>query len=64
MKRAVSIPVVDPFGVAGDLLEELGYSRGAPHPGSEAFRTTSLVRDSFVRELLAGGDRPPGSWKR
>jgi hypothetical protein len=49
---------------AGDLLDELGYPRGAPHPNPEAFRKASLVRASFAQELLAGGDRPPGSWKR
>jgi hypothetical protein len=48
---------------AGDLLDELGYPRGAPHPNPEASRTASLVRASFAQELLAGGDRPPGFWK-
>jgi hypothetical protein len=48
---------------AGDLLDELGYPRGAPHPNPEVSRTASLVRASFAQELLAGGDRPPGFWK-
>jgi hypothetical protein len=48
---------------AGDLLDELGYPRGASHPNPEASRMASLVRASFAQELLAVGDRPPGFWK-
>jgi hypothetical protein len=49
---------------AGDLLEELGYPRGASYPNLEASRTASLVRTLFNQELLAGGDWPPGSGNR
>lgn len=49
---------------AGDLLQDLGYTRGAPDPSADASLAALRVRESFVRELLGGGDRPPRAWQR
>lgn len=46
--------------VAGDLLGELGYLRGAPKPAPAARRQAEVVRDSYVRE--AGRHRLPARW--
>lgn len=48
---------------AGELLDELGYERAAPHPGSKGLTTSQAVREAFARELLAGGDQPPAYWR-
>jgi hypothetical protein len=48
--------------VAGDLLGELGYPRGAPEPELGARRQAGLARETFVRE--AGRHRLPASWAR
>ena len=63
-RSEISAEDVERFeAAAGDLLDELGYPRGASHPNPEASRTASLIRTLFNQELLAGGDRPPGFWK-
>jgi Sulfotransferase family len=49
---------------AGESLEELGYGRAVPEPGVEAVQTVSRVRESFLREVLAGGERLPERWSR
>jgi hypothetical protein len=49
---------------AGESLEELGYGRVVPEPGMEAVATVSRVRESFYREVRAGGERLPESWSR
>jgi Sulfotransferase family len=46
--------------VAGDLLGELGYPRGAPEPAPAARMRAEAVRDSYVRE--AGRHRLPARW--
>jgi hypothetical protein len=33
---------------AGELLTELGYVRGFPHPGPESLENASRVRESFA----------------
>ncbi len=48
---------------AGELIDELGYERAAPNPGSETLATSASVREAFARELLSGGDRPPNYWR-
>ncbi len=48
--------------VAGELLDAFGYERAFPEPGPEAMEHATRMRESFVRDLLVGGDRPPGSW--
>lgn len=48
---------------AGNLLDELGYPRAAPNPGSGTLATSASVREAFARELLSGGDRPPNYWR-
>jgi hypothetical protein len=47
--------------VAGDLLDELGYPRGAPEPRPETRRRAAAVRESFVRE--AGAEPLPAGWR-
>jgi hypothetical protein len=47
--------------VSGDLLDELGYSRGAPDPGPEFRRRAAAVRESFAREV--GDRRLPAGWR-
>ena len=47
--------------VAGDLLGELGYLRGAPEPAPVARTQAEAVRDSYVRE--AGRQRLPRHWQ-
>jgi Sulfotransferase family len=46
---------------AGDLLEELGYERAVPNPSSGALEQVAKIRETFTREPLARGGRPPGS---
>jgi hypothetical protein len=48
--------------VAGDLLDELGYPRGAPEPVAGARRHAERARDSYARE--AGRHRLPARWTR
>jgi hypothetical protein len=47
---------------AAGLLDALGYARSASGPGEAASRVASRVRESFVRELGAGGHPVPRSW--
>ena len=50
---------------AGELLEELGYARGAPRPSLDAVESAALARRSFGDDI---GRRPhrrlPAGWKR
>ena len=46
--------------VAGDLLDELGYARGAPEPSPESRRRAAAVRESFVRRPA---QRLPAGWR-
>jgi Sulfotransferase family len=46
--------------VAGDLLGELDYPRGAPEPAPAARTRAEALRDSYVRE--AGRHRLPARW--
>jgi Sulfotransferase family len=49
--------------VAGGLLEELGYERGAPDPPAELGSLADRVRRSFTSELRdRRGRRLPSSW--
>jgi hypothetical protein len=48
--------------VAGDLLEELGYRRGAPPSGSEALDGAARLRARFSRDVLSLGLRLPDRW--
>jgi Sulfotransferase family len=49
--------------VAGGLLEELGYERGAPAPSAELGSVADRVRRSFTSELRdRRGRRLPSSW--
>jgi hypothetical protein len=47
--------------VAGELLAELGYARGAPAPGAEARRRAAHARESFIGDV---GQPLPESWTR
>jgi Sulfotransferase family len=47
--------------VAGALLDELGYPRGAPDPAPRATSDAALVRDAYLREV--GRQRLPQSWQ-
>jgi hypothetical protein len=46
-------------GVAGALLEELGYSRATSHPRNEVAAYASWIRDQFARDAHALGDWLP-----
>jgi hypothetical protein len=37
--------------VAGELLAELGYARGAPAPGAKARQRATLARESYIRDV-------------
>jgi sulfotransferase family protein len=37
--------------IAGDLLEELGYTRANPRPGAEALEYAARIRQSFDRDV-------------
>ena len=48
---------------AGDLLEELGYARGAPSPGREAVESAALARRSFAEDVERRRHRRlPAGW--
>jgi hypothetical protein len=49
--------------VAGDLLDELGYPRAVPDPPREMLGNAARLRVSFVRDVLARGERLPEVWK-
>jgi hypothetical protein len=49
---------------AGELLDELGYPRGAPSPSADAIRSAALARRSFAREIERKPHRRlPDGWK-
>jgi hypothetical protein len=48
----------------GELLDELGYPRGAPEPGQAAVDHAASVRESFVGDLRAWGQRLPAHWEQ
>ncbi len=48
---------------AGDLLDELGYPRVAPDPSGEKLENAASIRASFIRDVLARGERSPEVWK-
>jgi hypothetical protein len=49
---------------AGELLEELGYPRGAPSPGSDAVESAALARRSFAADIERRPQRElPAGWK-
>jgi hypothetical protein len=45
---------------AGDVLK-LDYERAFLNPSSDAPEHAARIQEAFAQELLAGGDRPPGS---
>ena len=49
---------------AGDLLDELGYPRAAPYPPAEKRERAAGIQASFIRDVLARGERLPEVWKR
>jgi Sulfotransferase family len=49
---------------AGELLDELGYPRAVPEPSPPALQRAALVRESFVRDSRARGQRLPLGWGR
>ncbi len=48
---------------AGELLDELGYPRVAPDPSGEKLENAASIRASFIRDVLARGERSPEVWK-
>jgi hypothetical protein len=48
---------------AGDLLDELGYTRAVPDPSGERLENAAAIRASFIRDVLARGERLPGAWE-
>jgi hypothetical protein len=48
---------------AGELLDELGYPRAVPDPPREMLGNAARLRVSFVRDVLARGERLPEVWK-
>jgi hypothetical protein len=40
---------------AGDLLDDLGYSRAYPHPSAEARRHAAAIANAFARRALSAG---------
>jgi hypothetical protein len=61
-RTEMSEPDVEAFeAVAGDLLSELGYPRGAPDPGAQARHRAAAVRGAFVLET--GAERVPAAWR-
>ena len=47
---------------AGDLLDELGYPRAAPDPSGEKQENAVGIRASFIRDVIARGQRLPEVW--
>ncbi len=49
---------------AGELLEELGYPRGAPRPDPDAVESAALARRSFAADIERRPQRElPAGWK-
>jgi len=54
---------VERFEVAaGDALEDLGYTRAFPHPGSSAWDRVAPLRDAFTADLRRLRRRLPVAW--
>lgn len=49
-------------GVAGKLLDELGYPRACPIVSADVLEHTTRVRDVFTQDLCARGWRLPQRW--
>ena len=47
---------------AGELLDELGYPRGAASIPSAELQRAAAVREAFARELEARGRPVPRAW--
>ncbi len=47
---------------AGDLLDELGYPRAVPRPGSETLRHALRIQESFIRDLRDRRKVVPERW--
>jgi hypothetical protein len=47
---------------AGDVLEDLGYSRAFPHPGSAARDRVATLREAFTADLHQLRRRRPRGW--
>ena len=47
---------------AGDLLEQLQYTRGAPHPGPKRLAHAARIRDQFITTLPARWQPLPDDW--
>jgi hypothetical protein len=47
---------------AGDLLDELGYSRAFPRPSADCLSHARRLRDLFTQELHARSEALPGCW--
>ena len=48
--------------VAGDLLDELGYSRAFPCPSREAKKRAARIQDLFTQDLHARKEVLPDCW--
>ena len=49
---------------AGDLLEELGYTRGAASPSQGDLRGATRVRETYVDRARTRGRPLPDAWTR
>jgi hypothetical protein len=47
----------------GDLLDELEYPRAVPEPPGERLENAAGIRASFMRDVLARGERLPKVWE-
>ena len=47
----------------GSLSDELGYPRAAPVPSREKLENAVGIRASFIRDVIARGERLPEVWK-
>jgi hypothetical protein len=50
--------------VAGTMLDDLGYRRGAPHPRPEELEYAARARDWFAREAHSHGYPVPKAWSQ
>lgn len=49
---------------AGDLLEELGYTRGAASLSEDELRRAKRVRDTYADRARSRGRLLPEAWER
>jgi hypothetical protein len=61
---SMSVEEVERFeAAAGDLLDELGYTRNVPLPSPRLLRDASEVREQFVRDARSRGGLLPERWR-